>query len=232
MNIDEVYQQTYRFDIAVSSYCQAYCPSCARTDTDTLETVSWLKPSHIDFDVFKRIVDSAVDLDPDVVFQFCGELGDPMMHPRIGELIDYAMERARQVEINTNGGLRQPEWYEEMAEKWGRNSIADKCGKELRIVFGIDGVYEETNQKYRINVDHARAMANMEAWSKAGGPSEWHFILFEHNWHEIPEAILTSQQVDCPVFFKFNARDYGKISDHGKQEAYRLIEKYNGEIVP
>jgi MoaA/NifB/PqqE/SkfB family radical SAM enzyme len=232
MKWTDTHPKKYRFDIAISSYCQAKCPSCARTDEETLETVSWLKPSHIDVEVFKNIVDSACKIDPNVVFQFCGELGDPLMHPKITELVDYAMERAKGVEINTNGGLRKPEWYEDMAKKWGKNSIADRVGKTLKIIFGIDGIYPETNEKYRINVDHERAMKNMKAWSEGSGAGEWHFILFEHNWHEIPEAILVSQQIDFPIFFKFNGRDYGMISDHGKKEAYRLIEKYDGEIVP
>ena len=32
--------------------------------------------------------------------------------------------------------------------------------------------------------------------------------------------------------FKFNGRDYGMISDHGKREAYRMLEELDGEIVP
>lgn len=225
-------KQKLRFDIAISSYCQAKCPSCARTNPDTLEKVDWLKPSHINVDVFKNIVDSAVKMDPDVIFQFCGELGDPLMHPKIDELIDYAMERSNGVEVNTNGGLRSSSFFKEMAEKWECFDDYSSDAKMLKFIFGIDGMTAETSEKYRIAVDWERAITNMETWADNGGRGEWHFIIFEHNWHEIPAAIKLAEIIDYPIFFKFNGRNYGMISDHGKREAYRMLEELDGEIVP
>lgn len=226
-------KQKLRFDIAISSYCQAKCPSCARTNPDTLEKVDWLQPSHINVEVFKKIVDSAVKMDPNVVFQFCGELGDPLMHPNIEELIDYAMEYSNGVEVNTNGGLRNSEFFKKMAEKWeyvGDYSAED--AKMLKFIFGIDGMTKESSEAYRVAVDWERAITNMETWANNGGRGEWHFILFEHNWQEIPMAIRLAEIIDYPIFFKFNGRDYGMISDHGRREAYKMLEELDGEIVP
>ena len=49
--------------------------------------------------------------------QFCGEHGDPMMHPDIEKFILSGVEMAWRVQVNTNGGIRTPEWYDEIYNK-------------------------------------------------------------------------------------------------------------------
>jgi hypothetical protein len=211
----------YRYDVAVTSYCQAKCPSCARTDEETGEMVPWLKPTHMKTSIFEKIVQGAQQ---NTVFQFCGELGDPMMHPDINKFVDLTLEHGHSLEINTNGGLRQPAWYEHYANP--------EDTSRLRIMFGIDGMDEETNQKYRIAVNWQRAMDNMKAWSTAGGRGEWHFIIFEWNWQQIPHAIEFSEQIDYPVFFKINNRPYGRLSEHQRDQVHNLIDQYQGNFAP
>ena len=117
-------------------------------------------------------------MDPNVVFQFCGELGDPLIYLKIDELIDYAMERSNGVEVNTNGGLGSPTFFKDMADKWECVDDSPEDAKMLKFIFGIDGMTAETSEKYRISVDWERAITNMEAWADNGGRGEWHFILF------------------------------------------------------
>jgi len=212
------------YDFALTTYCQAKCRSCARTDQDTGETASWLKPTHMDFEIYKRIISSSKYLkERNGYVQFCGELGDPMMHPQIDEFVDFTLQYANKVHINTNGGLRQPKWYEYLATTY-KNKI--------RIKFGIDGTDHETNWMYREGVNWQRAMDNMTTYINSDGSGEWHFIVFEWNWHQIPIAKKMADKIDCGVFFKFNAREFGKISDENKKQAYKLIEELDGEIVP
>jgi MoaA/NifB/PqqE/SkfB family radical SAM enzyme len=101
---------------------------------------------------------------------FCGELGDPMMHPDIEEIIDICLGAVPRIEIATNGGLRQPDWYEKIAKKYGNR---------IHIKWAIDGTDHKTNWKYREGVDFKRAMSNMKAWIKNGGAGDWHFLIFD-----------------------------------------------------
>ena len=66
------------------------------------------------------------------------------MHPDITEFVNHALTLTNLVVINTNGGLRNKEWYTTMGNKYG---------EELKIVFAIDGIDHETNWKYREGVD-------------------------------------------------------------------------------
>lgn len=211
------------YDFALTTYCQAKCRSCARTDEDTGETNSWLITKHMDLEVFRRIISNSRNIaERNDYIQFCGELGDPMMHPQVDEFIKIALEHGNRVHINTNGGLRQPKWYKYLAETY-----TDR----IRIKFGIDGTDHETNWKYREGVDWQRAMDNMTAFFQNGGEGEWHFIIFEWNWQQIPLVKQMSKEIDCEVFFKFNGRSFGKITDTDKKKAYKLIEEVNGEIM-
>ena len=126
-----------------------------------------------------------------------------MMHPQVENFVDSALEHASRVQINTNGGLRNPQWYHDMAIKYpGR----------LGIKWGIDGTDAVTNSKYREGVNWDRAIDNMSSWFSAGGDGKWHFIIFEWNWFQVPSAKLLAQDIGCEIEFKVNNRSWGKIS--------------------
>lgn len=212
------------YDFALTTYCQAKCRSCARTNQDTGETEDWLVTKHFDLELFKTIISNS-----DLVkrkngyIQFCGELGDPMMHPQVGDFIDTALEYTNKVHVNTNGGLRQPKWYAHMAEKYE---------DRLRIKWGIDGTDHDTNWLYREGVDWQRAVDNMTAWFQNGGEGEWHFLIFEWNWFQIPLAKQMADDIGCEIFFKFNSREFGKISQENKIKAHELLREIDSEMMP
>jgi MoaA/NifB/PqqE/SkfB family radical SAM enzyme len=206
----------YSFDFALTTYCQARCRSCMRTNEKTGEKADWLTPTHMKFDVFKRVIDTSNIMKNDTTFiQFCGELGDPMMHPKIEQFIEYGLNYVDYIHINTNGGLRNPDWYAYMAKKFP---------KRIRIKFGVDGTDHDTNWLYREGVDFNRAVDNMQSWFDNDGLGSWHFLIFEWNWHQIPEAKELAEKLGTEVEFKFNNRSWGKISDENKKHAYDLLE--------
>ena len=201
-------------DFSISTYCQAKCRSCQRTNQDTGEPEDWLIPSHMSYDLFNSMMDKT----PDTlrVIQFCGELGDPMMHPDITKFVDRALskESIKHLVINTNGGLRNPEWYTNMGLKYG---------SKILLQFGIDGITHDTNWKYREGVDFAKAWDNMIASSKTDIDLEWHFLIFKWNWQEVTEAANLAKKHNIKLQFKFNGRDFGLISPEDKAECKELI---------
>lgn len=207
----------HSFDFAITTHCQAACRSCPRTDPDSGTTASWLKVEHMPYEVFSNIIDSSQIINESAFHAiFCGEYGDPMMHPEITKFIDKAFEQFHTIEINTNGGLRKPEWYEMIAKKYKDN---------LQINFGIDGTDHETNWKYRTGVDWERAMNNMLAFHKHGGIATWHFLVFEWNWHQLPEVERISKDNGLGVMYKINNRRWGKVSPEGYKYAKDFMDK-------
>lgn len=212
---------SHAFDFAITSFCQAKCRSCVRTNPRTGDTVHWLTPEHMKIEVFDKILNNSTTVVKNLDhIRFCGELGDPLMHPEIDQFIDSALEYTDKLVINTNGGLRQPRWY---------SHIADKYQKKIFIEWGIDGTDHDTNWLYREGVDWKRAVDNMTTWFENGGIGKWHFLIFEWNWQQIPEALEMSKEIGCRIDFKLNHREHGKISDNNKDLAFKLLEE-NGVL--
>ena len=207
-----------QIDFAITTYCQARCRSCQRTNPDTGEHNDWLTPTHMSYTVFDNLLNKI----PHNLYiaQFCGELGDPMMHPKITDFTNraFAEPSVKTVVINTNGGLRTPDWYTMMGEKYGNN---------LQICFGIDGMSHDSNWKYREGVDWQRAMKNMLAFKQAGGDVEWHFIIFDWNWQEVEEMYNFSREHDIDIIVKYNSRLFGKISDENRIKCDKLLARIN-----
>ena len=202
------------FDFAITSYCQAKCRTCPRTNNDTGDKVDWLKLTHQDFTAFERNTSAYIDSNEISFIKFCGQTGDPMMHPHITKFVDHAAKIADQVVIATNGGLRSERWYTDMG---------NKHGDDLVIVFGIDGMDHDTNWKYREGVDFNKAYANMSAYALSGGAAEWDFLVFEWNYHQIPEIARMAKELNVPVEYKINTQIHGLLNPDKLQMVEEMI---------
>lgn len=213
----------YNFDFALTTYCQARCRSCARTNDKTGEKEPWLELKHMDLDIFNTRLKG---FNRNIGYiQFCGEFGDPLMHPHIRQFIDNALLYTDKVHINTNGGLRNPNFYSDLVKDYGHPS-SKYPDKKVHIKWGIDGTDHDTNWLYREGVDWQRAIDNMTAWFANEGHGSWHFLIFDWNWYQIPEAIKMAKDIGCEIEFKFNNRSWGLIGQENKKHAIKLLEEY------
>jgi len=197
-------KQHIDIDFAITSYCQARCRTCPRTNSDTGEQADYLVLKHQDYDAFERNTTNSKYFDTNLIntIIFCGQTGDPMMHPQITKFVDQGFKIGERVLINTNGGLRSPSWYTEMGEKYGSNLV---------IKFGIDGIDHETNWKYREGVNFKKAYDNMTAFAKTPGDARWDFLIFEWNYHQIPEVAKLAKELNVEVLYKINNQFHGLI---------------------
>lgn len=87
-------------DIEITNYCNLHCPMCSRTIQIKDKSFEPLK--HIEFDVFKRIIDEGIENGLcSVKFNY---LGEPLMHPDVVEMVKYCKEKGIiDVMFNTNG---------------------------------------------------------------------------------------------------------------------------------
>lgn len=210
------------YEFSITTYCQANCYSCQRTDEMTGVVRSNLKLEHMPLDFFEKIL-KGIDLSHTHFIKFCGESGDPMMHPHIENFISKITIDNNQynctVIISTNGGLRTPKWYSKMASL-NRDNLA--------IVFGIDGIDHDINWKYREGVDWQRAMDNMVAFKKAGGHAVWQFIIFPWNIHQIESANKKANSLNIPINFIFNERNgKGQLSESDILYSKSILREIN-----
>lgn len=202
----------HSFDFALTTYCQAKCRSCARTNEETGEKNEWVKLKHMDLEVFKRRLSNLKTVELDDI-EFCGEFGDPMMHPQVDTFIQTALDYAPMVSISTNGGLRTPDWYE---------TIAQKYKQRLKIDFAIDGATHDVNWLYREGVDFDRAIDNMKAFSSSGGNTNWLYLIFDWNWQQVTLAKQLADDMNVNIIFRYNDRSYGLITDTNMQACDKL----------
>jgi len=210
----------HQLDFALTTYCQAKCRSCARTNEETGDKADWVELLHMNIDVFKRTLDASSNLHIEWI-EFCGELGDPMMHPHVDTFIETALNYTTQVTISTNGALRNHTWYEKIAKKYKH---------KLTIMFAIDGATHDVNWLYREGVDFNKAFENMKSFQASGGLGEWAFLIFEWNWHQIPLACSLAKEIGIPIEFRYNDRNFGLITPESKIQADILLAANGYEL--
>ena len=83
--------------IEVTSRCNLQCKMCFRR--------SWVGERFGDLDpgVFERLLDNAALQKTETVF--FGGMGEPLVHPKLAEMVALAVKHGRKVELITNGTL-------------------------------------------------------------------------------------------------------------------------------
>jgi molybdenum cofactor biosynthesis enzyme MoaA len=156
----------------LSTYCNAACPQCHRTDPNGLGKVDWLPLIKWSLEDFKRQFPQN-SMNSIKSFNICGTWGDPMMSKDIGKICKYIIDNSEaDIQINTNGGMRTPVFYED---------LGNYCKERLIVYFDVDGTTDEMHQKYRRGVDLQTVLDNMEALSSTPASTRAFVILFKHN---------------------------------------------------
>lgn len=107
--------------IEVTNYCNLKCLHCPT------HTKMNRKREMLDFEFYKKIIDENPQLDRIVLMNW----GEPLLHPRITEMVYYAHQRNIETHITTNGTL--------LSEDMMRTLLNSGL---TRISFSMDGVGE------------------------------------------------------------------------------------------
>jgi len=158
--------------------CQAACPLCAReTDPDFDPKLT----HHLSINQILSVFDQEKIANLDKMFM-CGTYGDPAAGK-------YTLEIFREFRkinpnivlgMNSNGALQNTMWWQELAHIL--NQPRDY------VVFSIDGL-EDTNHIYRKHVSWNKLIDNVKAFVAAGGSAHWDMLVYQHNEHQVKNAI-------------------------------------------
>ena len=131
--------------IEPTSTCNLNCIMCDR------KAVSQRKVGFMDFELFTKIVDEAASLG---VLQIeMGLGGEPLLHPRLTNMIEYAKNKGLMVGFNTNANL-----LDEQKSRALLNSKLDS------IIFSVDGASKETYEKIRLKGDYDIVTKNIKTF--------------------------------------------------------------------
>ena len=199
----------YSLELNITNHCQAKCRTCRRTVTETGEKQPWLVLKHMTNKELSYIVRQTIGLP--MTYDLCGEYGDPMMHPNIQLFIDE-LTCIGKVTINTNGGLRSPDFYEENSQN-----------RRLNFTFSIDGITEDVNWKYREGVNFSRAWKNMTTWFRSGGRGKWEYLVFDWNKHQCNQAKVFADANNIPIRFKWPNGAYGQVDKSEREHLQNIL---------
>ena len=162
-----------------------------------------LNVTHLDVNIIKKLpIEKMENLK---TVSFCGNFGDPLMHPQLDEIVNFFQHQ--QISISTNASLRSRQWWSEL----GKN-------KNVSVIFCIDGIGKE-HELYRRNTSYKKIIENAESFMQAGGTARWQFIVFRHNEHQLNQAKKLSEEmgfegIDFIYSDRFDTNDKWKVYDN------------------
>lgn len=172
--------------IEPTSRCTLECPGCDRT---------WFKKTFghqiiqdIDVDALENFF--ATNNFTQSQIRLCGNNGDPIYHPDFIKLITVLKSQDHAVRIHTNGSAKTTKFWQEVC-----NCLDDKD----QVVFAIDGL-EDTNSNYRKNSNWQQIIDAVQTCVKQNIDTEWQFIVFKYNQHQIDDARKMSVQLGMNNF--------------------------------
>ena len=185
----------------LSTYCNAKCPQCHRTNANGLEKANWLPLIQWSFEEFVKMFPGKT-IRHIKHFDICGSWGDPIMNKDIFKIVEYIMKSTSDatILINTNGSFRNPDW-------WWELGLLGK--KRIRVMWAIEGVTQEQHSHYRQNTNLDLILENMETFSLAGGWSQVFTVTFKHNEKDLHKiAELSRDHGATEIFFVQSNRFY------------------------
>ena len=150
----------------LSSKCTLACPYCARANIENI-------PSNImseeDFDKYLDFFDRLI---------FCGQISDPMMHPKLPLFLQKAYEAGKTCSVHVAASHRPKEFFIKCFE----------ANPDATWYFGIDGLPQDSH-KYRVRQDGQKMFDMMvESVKYLKQKPMWQYILFNYNENDVDEA--------------------------------------------
>lgn len=180
-----------KLQMEISNYCNARCPACARENSILYpdhQNFIGVNDTYVTYDQFVKWMDNGDFFWSLRLIDFCGNYDEPTTNPDLLEILEWIYTSGKfshrlQVNIATNGGTRNKEFWHKLGDIGNRHRYTTKKLSRLNVIWGIDGL-EDTNHIYRKNVDWNKLQENFRSYISAGGRASWQFIYFSHNEHQ------------------------------------------------
>ena len=159
--------------IDITTKCNVGCPMCHRTNPNGCGTADWLPDIDWSLEQFKQAYPENV-CKATREFNICGTWGDPIVNKDLLEIVRYirTSNNDAKIIINTNGSLRNEEFWWELGKIGGKN---------LSVVFAVEGLNQEMHERYRQKSFLKKILNNMDVLNNTPATIITQTIAFKHN---------------------------------------------------
>lgn len=192
---DNIFFYRRGVNLDISFRCALECLRCQRTKyyTSQRKKVIGEDISLVDFEKIAKHFNH---------LNFCGQLSDPVHHPKFLEILEMTVKYKNQVVIHNASSTKSKDWYIK----------AFKTNPNARWVFGIDGLPEESCL-YRINQDGVKLFNIMiESKKYLNLKPVWQFIIFSYNENHIEQAKQMADKNDI-IFMTLQSSRWNNEND-------------------
>jgi len=168
----EFFTRPKGINIDITHRCPLECPRCPR-QTVFKNNNEIVYGHDISLDDIKKVTKYFKR------FDFCGQLSDPVHHPKFIEILKHLYDNnVWETSIHNASSAKSKSWYIK----------AFQANPTARWIFGIDGLPEESCL-YRVNQDGEKLFNIMlESKKHLLNPPWWQFIIFSYNEHHLEQA--------------------------------------------
>ena len=178
-------------NVDFSNKCLLQCVFCMRQSPlggkDKIKN-----SSDMPFEDFKKIIKKFRNI------RLCGQISDPIYHPRFIEYLNYAVANKNEVQIHTTGTGKKIKFWKDV--------FSIHSFKKIKWIFGIDGTSQKTTNLHRIGQNFFSATRAMLLGSRSDHKIVWQFIPFKHNEHEILRALKTCERYGIELMLLKSSR--------------------------
>lgn len=176
-------------NLDITHRCPLECRNCQRFTSFTSKGLK-VPGKDLSIDDFKKIISHFKHIN------FCGQVSDPVHHPKFIEFLELTLANGNTVSIHHASGAKPERWYKKAFE----------ANPKARWTFGIDGLPEESDW-YRINQDGEKLYRMMKlARTILVQKPVWQWIVFRYNENHIEEGMAMAAEIDVRFMTLISSR--------------------------
>lgn len=203
--------------IEPTNTCNLRCELCP-VSGEMHRPAGFMDPS-----LYRRLLDEVGDY---VFLILFWDWGEPFLHPSAFDMIALAHEKKIRIVSSTNGHLfADPRRADE----------AIRCGLDA-LIFAVDGITQETYEKYRHRGDLQRALQGIRVMTERKKALQsqtplinFRFIVMRHNEHEVAELPLFARELGVDVL---TLKTLNPCSDNTYGDKADAPDRQDNPLVP